>query len=82
MSHAGTTEPTTDARRRELAFPASRVFADGPGAHGYRRVAAELNRECHACSVGFVAELMRELGLPWKDDVVHRGLQDLTVPVH
>ena len=31
--------------------------------YGCRRVAAQLNREGHACSVGLVADLMRELGL-------------------
>ncbi|MEU6646188.1 IS3 family transposase [Saccharomonospora sp. NPDC046836] len=33
------------------------------GAYGCRRVAAELNRRGHACSVGLVAVLMREAGL-------------------
>ena len=41
----------------------ARVFAFGRGAYGCRRVAAQLNREGHDCSVGLVAELMRELGL-------------------
>jgi putative transposase len=40
-----------------------RVFEMGRGAYGCRRVAAQLNREGHPCSVGLVAELMRELGL-------------------
>src|SRR5256885_2180529 len=41
----------------------ARVFAAGRGAYGCRRVAAQLNREGHPCSVGLVADLMRELGL-------------------
>jgi putative transposase len=41
----------------------TRVFTAGRGTYGCRRVAAQLNREGHACSVGLVADLMRELGL-------------------
>jgi hypothetical protein len=41
----------------------TRVFTAGRGAYGCRRVAAALNREGHACSVGLVADLMRELSL-------------------
>jgi transposase InsO family protein len=40
-----------------------RVFTAGRGAYGCRRVAAQLNRDGHPCSVGLVADLMRELGL-------------------
>jgi transposase InsO family protein len=40
-----------------------RVFADSRQTFGCRRVAAQLNREGHECSVGLVADLMRELGL-------------------
>ena len=40
-----------------------RVFRAGRGAYGCRRVAAQLNREGRPCSVGLVADLMRELGL-------------------
>jgi transposase InsO family protein len=57
------TETATAARRRLLAGHVQRVFAAGRGAYGCRRVAAQLNREGHACSVGLVADLMRELGL-------------------
>ena len=39
------------------------VFEAGRGAYGCRRVAAQLNRDGHPCSVGLVADLMRELGL-------------------
>lgn len=52
---------TTAARRRE---PTARsAFETGRGACGCRRVAAQLNRDGHPCSVGLVADLMRELGL-------------------
>jgi len=56
-------ETATAARRRELAAQVRRVFEAGRGAYGCRRVAAQLNRDGHPCSVGLVADLMRELGL-------------------
>jgi putative transposase len=56
-------ETATAARRRELAGHVRRVFAASRGSYGCRRVAAQLNREGHECSVGLVADLMRELGL-------------------
>jgi putative transposase len=56
-------ETATAARRRELAAQVRRVFDQGRGAYGCRRVAAQLNRDGHPCSVGLVADLMRELGL-------------------
>ncbi len=56
-------ETATAARRRELAGMVRRAFGAGRGAYGCRRVAAQLNRDGHACSVGLVADLMRELGL-------------------
>ncbi len=56
-------ETATAARRRELAAHVRRVFDAGRGAYGCRRVAAQLNREGHPCSVGLVADLMREAGL-------------------
>ncbi len=56
-------ETATAARRRELAADVRRVFEEGRGAYGCRRVAAQLNRDGHPCSVGLVADLMRELGL-------------------
>ena len=55
-------ETPTAARRRELAVQVRRVFDAGRGAYGCRRVAAQLNRQGHPCSVGLVAALMRELG--------------------
>ncbi|TDC98818.1 hypothetical protein E1181_30520 [Saccharopolyspora terrae] len=57
------TETATKARRRELGTHVDRVFTEGRGTYGCRRVAAQLNREGHACSVELVADLMRELGL-------------------
>src|SRR5262245_50132579 len=56
-------ETATAARRRQLGEQVARVFAAGRGAYGCRRVAAQLNREGHPCSVGLVADLMRERGL-------------------
>src|SRR3954452_2386631 len=56
-------ESATTARRRELVGHVRRVFAASRGTYGCRRVTAALNRQGHACSVGLVAELMRELGL-------------------
>jgi putative transposase len=56
-------ESATAARRRVLAAHVQRVFGGGRGAYGCRRVAAQLNRDGHPCSVGLVADLMRELGL-------------------
>src|SRR5439155_21196653 len=56
-------ETATAARRRQLSGHVQRVFTAGRGAYGCRRVAAALNRQGHPCSVGLVADLMRELGL-------------------
>jgi putative transposase len=56
-------ETATAARRRELGVQVCRVFDDHEGRYGCRRVAAQLNREGHPCSVGLVADLMRELDL-------------------
>jgi len=56
-------ETATAARRRELAVLVTAVFEAGRGAYGCRRVTAQLNRDGHPCSVGLVADLMRELGL-------------------
>jgi putative transposase len=51
------------ARRRTLGEHVGRVFDAGGGAYGCRRVAAQLNRDGHPCSVGLVADVTRELGL-------------------
>jgi putative transposase len=56
-------ESATAGRRRELADRVWRVFNAHHGRYGCRRVAAALNRDGHECSVGLVADLMRELGL-------------------
>jgi putative transposase len=56
-------ESATAARRRELAEQVRSVFAEHHGRYGCRRVTAQLNRDGHECSVGLVADLMRELGL-------------------
>jgi putative transposase len=59
----GRAETASAARRRELAVLVTAAFEAGRGAYGCRRVAAQLNRDGHPCSVGLVADLMRELGL-------------------
>jgi putative transposase len=56
-------ETATAVRRRELSALVTAAFKAGRGAYGCRRVAAQLNRDGHSCSVGLVADLMRELGL-------------------
>jgi putative transposase len=56
-------ESPSAARRRELAVLVQKAFGAGRGAYGCRRIAAALNRDGHPCSVGLVADLMRELGL-------------------
>jgi len=70
-------ETPTAARRRELAVQIRRVFHDSRQTSGCRRVAAQLNREGHECSVGLVADLMRELGLK---AVQPRAYKRTTVP--
>jgi transposase InsO family protein len=56
-------ETAAAARRRELAVLVAAAFEAGRGAYGCRRVTAQLNRDGHRCSVGLVADLMREAGL-------------------
>jgi transposase InsO family protein len=56
-------ETPTRARRRALAAASTREFNDSRQTSGCRRIAAALNRRGVACSVGLVADLMRELGL-------------------
>jgi hypothetical protein len=70
-------ETPTQARRRELATDVARVFDDSRQTSGCRRVAAQLNREGHECSVGLVADLMRELGLK---AVQPRAYKRTTIP--
>jgi len=69
-------ETAGQGRRRQLATEVGRVFGVGRGAYGCRRVTAQLNREGHECSVGLVADLMRELGL---DAVQPRAYKRTTV---
>ena len=57
------TETATAARRRLLAEQVQRVFDEQPQTAGCRRIAAQLNDEGYPCSVGLVADLMRERGL-------------------
>jgi putative transposase len=57
------TETPTAARRRLLAEHVARAFGESRATFGCRRIAAQLNRDGHECSVGLVADLMRELGL-------------------
>jgi putative transposase len=56
-------ETATSARRRDLVRHVRRVFDASRGTYGCRRVTAALNRQGIACSVGLVADVMRELGL-------------------
>lgn len=58
-----TTVTATAARRVELAEVVAEVFEEFRQTYGCRRIARELNARGHACSVGLVADLMRELGL-------------------
>ena len=61
----------------QLAMQVRRVFAPAAAPTGCRRVTAQLNREGHECSVGLVADLMRELGLA---AVQPRAYKRTTVP--
>jgi putative transposase len=56
-------ETPTQARRRALSTEVAKEFTDSRQTSGCRRIAAALNRKGVACSVGLVADLMRELGL-------------------
>jgi putative transposase len=70
-------ESPTAARRRLLAIEVARVFTASRQTSGCRRVAAQLNRDGHECSVGMVADLMRCLGLV---AVQPRAYKRTTVP--
>jgi putative transposase len=70
-------ETPTQARRRALAVEVVRVFEASRQTSGCRRVAAHLNREGRECSVGLIADLMRELGLK---AVQPRGYKRTTLP--
>jgi putative transposase len=56
-------ETPTQVRRRALAVEVAAEFTASRQTSGCRRIAAALNRRGIACSVGLVADLMRELGL-------------------
>jgi hypothetical protein len=56
-------ETATAARRRRLAELVTDAFDRSRRTYGCRRITAQLNRDGHACSVGLVASVMRELGL-------------------
>lgn len=78
-------ETATAARRRLLGEQVARVFDEQRQAAGCRRVAAQLNAQGHPCSVGLVADLMRELGLravqprAYKTTTI-RGQRELATP--
>jgi hypothetical protein len=71
------TETPTAARRRELAEQITRIFDESRQTFGCRRITAQLNREGRECSVGLVADLMRELGLA---AVQPRAYKRTTIP--
>ena len=73
----GRVESPTAARRRQLGVEVARVFTESRQTSGCRRVAAQLNREGHECSVGLAADLMRCLGLV---AVQPRAYKRTTVP--
>ena len=50
-------------RRAQLAVEVARVFDEHDSRYGCRRVALDLNESGWPCSVGLVADIMRELGL-------------------
>ncbi|MBM7808088.1 transposase-like protein [Geodermatophilus bullaregiensis] len=70
-------ETPTQARRRALAVEVAAEFKASRQTSGCRRIAAALNRKGIACSVGLVADLMRELGLA---AVQPRAYKRTTVP--
>ena len=53
----------TAARRGELAVLVGEAFEEFRQAYGCRRIAQVLNVRGHACGLGLVAGLMRDLGL-------------------
>src|SRR5690625_2733415 len=71
------TVTATQARRDALKPEIQRVFTFLRGAGGCRRVAAQLNKEGIVCSVGLVADLMREMGLA---AIQKRAYKRTTIP--
>jgi putative transposase len=74
---ANRVETPTQARRRVLAAAITTEFAASRQTSGCRRITAALNRAGIECSVGLVADLMRELGLA---AVQPRAYKRTTVP--
>ncbi|TKJ34892.1 transposase, partial [Blastococcus sp. CCUG 61487] len=70
-------ETPTRARRRALAVEVAAEFEASRQTSGCRRITAALNRRGIECSVGLVADLMRELGLT---AVQPRAYKRTTVP--
>jgi putative transposase len=70
-------ETPTRARRRALAVEVAAEFEASRQTSGCRRITAALNRKGIECSVGLVADLMRELGLA---AVQPRAYKRTTVP--
>ena len=70
-------ESATTARRRELSRAITTVFEESRQTSGCRRITAALNASGIECSVGLVADLMRELGLA---AVQPRAYKRTTVP--
>ena len=62
VARAGTLSATA-ARRAELGVKVKAVFEEYRQTYGCRRIARELNAAGVSCSVGLVADLMREQGL-------------------
>jgi transposase InsO family protein len=71
------TETATRARRRVLSGHITAEFERSRQTSGCRRIAAALNRRGVPCSVGLVADLMRELGLA---AVQPRAYKRTTIP--
>ena len=76
VAGAGTLSATA-ARRAELAERVKAVFDEYRQTYGCRRIARELNAAGVSCSVGLVADLMREQGLV---AVQQRAYKVTTVP--
>jgi hypothetical protein len=70
-------ESPTRARRRALAAEVTAEFTASRQTSGCRRITAALNRAGIECSVGLIADLMRELGLA---AVQPRAYKRTTVP--
>jgi len=70
-------ETPTQGRRRVLAVEVAKEFGASRQTSGCRRITAALNRRGIECSVGLVADLMRELGLA---AVQPRAYKRTTVP--